>query len=268
MLSAFIDDIRQAGKASFTSSEAMDALAISKSAFVMAALRLRQKGALVSPYRDLYIPIPPEYRALGCLPADQLLPILMKHIDTPYYACLLTAAAIYGATHQRPQITQVMVSKRIRPIHCGEVVIRFLYKNKKNISITPVQNFPVKTGYLKVSTPEATLMDLLRYTIQAGGIQHVATLLAELIDAIDPKKLLQLAQVSENHSWIQRAGVLLELLEDHENNINTSKAIKFLSQHVKKINPSVIRLAPGDIKGYTTNKKWHVVINTDIEIDI
>lgn len=127
------------------------------------------------------MPIPPEYRALGCLPADQLLVPLMRHINAPYYVCLLSAAEFHGAAHQRPQITQVMVSKRIRSIRCGGVIIKFIYK--KEMSHIPMQSINARTGYLMISTPEATAMDLLLYPKQSGGVNHIATILTELIEA-------------------------------------------------------------------------------------
>ena len=46
---------------------------------------------------------------------------------------------------------------------------------------------PVKTvtGSIRVSTPEATALDLLRYVAAAGYLSNVATVLHELAEACD-----------------------------------------------------------------------------------
>jgi predicted transcriptional regulator of viral defense system len=264
-LQEYINSLHQAGKAAFTSAEALKAMNITREELAAAVLRLKKKGYLVKPYRDLYVPIPPEYRSLGCLPADQLLPPLMRHINTSYYVCLLSAAAFHGAAHQRPQITQVMVAKRIRPIRCGSVVIKFIYK--KELNHVPTQLINVRTGYLTVSSPEATAMDLLLYLKQSGGINHIATILTELIEAIDPENVLQLANSSNEIVWVQRLGFLLETIEPLEKN-NRDMAVKLLSEYIHKIAPAYAMIVPGKIKGFPRNEKWRVIVNTEIESDI
>lgn len=265
MIKQYIDQVRQFGRVAFSSSEAMQALGISRAALGMALARLKQKGYLVNPYRDFYVPVPPEYQRLGCRPAEQLIPPLMKHINTPYYVCLLSAAALYGAAHQRPQIWQVMVSKRMRPIQCGAVVIHFVYREK--MADVPTQQIGVPTGYLTVSTPEATCMDLLLYPQKSGGINHISTILAELVEAIDPDKLLQLARSSNEVAWVQRLGYILQLL-DIDDTEQKNKCIELLSQYIESQQPSYVRLAPGKVKGCMWDKTWRVIANTTIESDI
>jgi predicted transcriptional regulator of viral defense system len=265
MMKHYIDQLRQAGRLSFSREEAQQALGVSKAALGMALARLKKKGEIASPYRDFYISIPPEYRSLGCLPADQLIPPLMKFIGIPYYVCLLSAAAIHGAAHQRPQIFQVMVSKRMRQIECGKIMIQFIFK--KNLLGLPTQLFAVPTGYLTLSTPELTAMDLLLYPRQSGGISHIATVFTELIEAINADKLLLLAQSSEESGWIQRLGYLFEQIEPEET-ANKSQCIALLKDYIQNINPSYIPLVPGKVKGSAWNKAWKVIVNSDVESDI
>ena len=78
-----------------------------------------------------------------------------------YYVSLLSAAECYGAAHQKPQIYQVMVPKRIKPIRCEKIKIDFIYK--KNLKGLPINNFEGPTGYYKISSAELTAMDLLSY---------------------------------------------------------------------------------------------------------
>lgn len=265
MIKEYIDSLYQSGKAAFTSADALKAMNISRKALGMALTRLKKKGALVNPYRDFYVPIPPEYRSIGCLPADQLLPPLMKHIGTAYYVCLLSAASFHGAAHQRPQITQVMVSKRMRPIRCGGVSIKFIYKNE--LSRVPTQLINVRTGYLTVSTPEATAMDLLLYPKQSGGINHIATVLTELIEAIGAEKLLQLTNLSKDVVWAQRLGFLLETIDPLEDDCR-DKTVELLAKYIDKRAPAYAPIVSGKVKGFPRNKKWRIIVNTEVDSDI
>jgi len=44
------------------------------------------------PYRGFYVIVSPEYRSLGCRPAEQFIPDLMEYLGEVYYAGLLSAA--------------------------------------------------------------------------------------------------------------------------------------------------------------------------------
>src|SRR5207247_498659 len=135
------------------------------------------------------------------------IPTLMKSLDLPYYAGLLTAAQYHGAAHQRPQEFQVFTEKSRRPVACGRVRVAFMVR--KNLKKVPVQTFNTPRGALLVSTPEATALDLVGYQHHAGSLSQVATVLAELAEKIDAKTLGKVAAMAPI-SWAQRLGYLLE----------------------------------------------------------
>lgn len=265
MIKEYLDYIRSSGQAYFTSAGAQQALGISKAALAMGISRLRRKNMLAVPYRDFYVPIPPEYRSSGCIPTYQLLPPLMEHLKIPYYVCLLSAGQLYGAAHQQPQVTQVMVSKRMRPIVCGKVVINFIYK--KDLSNVDIQTKNSATGYLKLSSPEATAMDLLLYPHQSGGLNNIATVLTELIEEINSEKLLAQANASNQLAWVQRLGFILSQIAPQPNT-SRDECVRLLKAYIQEKNPSYIPLSSGPTKGHARNIDWHVVINTIIESDI
>lgn len=265
MLAQYIDSLRQSGKVSFTASEACEALGISKAALRMAVSRLKKNRAIVSPYKDLYVPVPPEYRSIGCLPAEQLLPLLMQYLDEPYYMCLLSAAAMHGAAHQRPQIAQVMVGKQYRAIRCGSVVLHFIFKKK--LALVPQQSVVVPTGYLQVSTPEVTMMDLLLYPKQSGGFNHIATVVTELIDVVAPEQLAKLVNASNEIAWVQKLGYILEQL-DPLDTVKKDQCLAILREYIQQKNPPFLRLISGAVKGCIWNKDWKLIVNTKIESDI
>ncbi len=75
-----IGDLAANGRYHFTSSEVRSALGVSETAARQALSRLAAKGEIAtSPARGFYVILPPEYRRLGCLPADQFIPALAAH---------------------------------------------------------------------------------------------------------------------------------------------------------------------------------------------
>ena len=108
-------------------------MALGATAAKFALARLSSQGAIASPARGLYVIVPAEYRARGCLSADQdqFIPVLMKSVALPYYAGLLTAAQYYGAAHQRPREFQVFLERKRLPIECGKVRVAFMVRRRR-----------------------------------------------------------------------------------------------------------------------------------------
>ena len=90
------------GRYHFTMAEMRAALGVSEAAARLALGRLARKRLIASPARGFYVILPPEYKRLGCLPADQFIPALMAHLEWPYYAALLSAAQYHGARAPSP----------------------------------------------------------------------------------------------------------------------------------------------------------------------
>ena len=190
----------------------------------------------------------------------------MRHLNVEYYAGLLTAATYYGTSHQKPGSFQVITTKRIRNLTFGRVHIDFVYK--KSLADLPTQQITVKTGYLTISSPEVTAMDLFLYPHKSGGINHTATVLSELVEALDPDRLIALAKGSTQHVWIQRLGYLLEhidsLVPEHQQEI-----VNKLATYVSSQEYTYVALAPElPTKGSSRSKKWKIIENTTVESDI
>lgn len=265
----YIKSVRLNGKHAFTAEEAISQLNISRNAFNCGIHKLKKKGDIVSPAKSFYIIIPPEHQNNRCLPADELIPLLMKHRNLKYYVCLLSAALYCGAAHQKPQVFQVMTDKQIKPLVCGEIKINFIYKKTfANISLQEIQKIAVKTGYLNISSPELTTMDLLLYLHQAGGLNHVATILSELIESIDPEKMIELIRNSKEKAWIQRLGYVLEHIESMEEE-KRNGLVELIFNFIRKQPLSFIPLAAElPTKDMPRNNRWKIIENTTIESDI
>lgn len=256
----YVAALAASGRYLFSSKEAQKALGVTADAAKLALNRLAKQGQIASPARGFYAIVPPEYRSLGCLPAEQFIPELMIRRGLSYYAGLLSAAQFHGAAHHRPQEFQVMVEKPRRPIVCGAVRVAFIVH--KNIGAIAVQCFNTPRGTILVSTPEATAVDLVGYPGHVGGLDQVATLLAELADKLDPNKLVAAAQAAPI-SWAQRLGYLLEQIEAGNRAGSLKSYVRTHARQATELWPAAPRR-----KDATRNDEWKLLVNTDVEAEL
>ena len=255
----YVNGLAASGRYHFTSSEARSALGVSAAAAKLALNRLAKQALIASPARGFYVIVPPEYRSLGCLPADQFIPALMKRLNLSYYAGLLSAAQYHGAAHHRPQEFQVFLAKSRRPIECGSVRVAFMVR--KRVAEVPVQSFNTPRGTLLVSSPEATALDLIGYVQHAGGLNHVATVLSELAERIDPKQLAAAARTAPV-GWAQRLGYLLE----HLGFTAQIPALKeYVREHAKQ---STALLPKAPRTRVCRDKGWKLYANSSVEAEL
>ena len=266
-LQEYIDELQKKGRLSFTLEEASKALEKSKGYLSTKIYDISPKGSLISPLKGFYIIIPFEHRALGCLPARDLVLLSMEHLKIPYYAGLLTAARYHGATHQRLRVFQVVTSKRMpKEWIFGDVWVRFIHK--KDIHSTMTKDKVINTGYLPVSTPEETAKDVMTYYRQCGGLNHQATVLSELTEAIDTKKLVSLAKRSKGLFWVQRMGYILEHIDTFYEK-DRDRVVAALERFLANQKLRYVPLAPEmPTKNKPRNKKWKIIENTTVESDV
>lgn len=255
----YISGLAASGRYHFTSGEARAAIGVSAAAAKLALNRLAKQKLVASPARGFYVILPPEYRSLGCLPADQFIPALMKHLALSYYVGLLSAAQYHGAAHKRPQEFQVFLARNRRSIQCGAVRVVFIAR--KRLGDVPVQPINTPRGTLLVSSPEATALDLVGYAGHAGGFNQVATVLSELAERIDPEKLAAVARTAPV-PWAQRLGFLLE----HLGFAGKVSALKeYVRQHAKQ---STVLLPAAPQKRARRNKGWKLYVNAKVEAEM
>jgi predicted transcriptional regulator of viral defense system len=262
----YVKKLRASGRRYFTLNEAITELGIKKENLLACVYRLKKKGELFSPAKGLYIMIPSEHYNLGSVPAAELVPILMQYWNLNYYAGLTTAAMYYGSSHQKPQVFQIILDKQIhRPLIFGQIKIECVYK--KSFTNLPTQERITETGYLKISSPELTAVDLLLYPSKAGGLNNIATILTELIEVIDPDKLIMLIDVIKEKSWIQRLGYILDNIDALDEN-KKEILINKLQDHLKLKKLFYLSLvAEEPILGASYCKKWMIIENLKIEQD-
>lgn len=255
----YIDDLVRQGRYSFTSEDAKSALGTSAHATKLSLNRLEKQGELAMPLRGFYTIIPPEYRSLGSLPPDQFIPALMDHLGLAYYAGLLSAAQYYGAAHHRPQEFQVFVASNRKPIKCGAVRVAFIAR--KNVGEVSVQTFNTPRGTVRVSTPEATAIDLVGYYHHAGGLDQVATILSELGESIDPHKLVNAAKIAPI-PWLQRLGYLLDEFGHKDMTGPLQTYVLQEARDYTQLQPS------SSNKSVPRSERWKLIINADVEAEL
>src|SRR5882757_4770287 len=204
----FLTDLASKGRYHFTTDDVSKALGISAVAARAVLRRMKVRGEIADPHRGFHVIVSPEYRRLGCLPPEQFMPHLMEHLGEYYYVALLSAAEFHGAAHHRPQTFQVMVRRNRRPLECGEVRVQFVARKDLDRTQTVEKNTP--RGKLRISSPEATSLELVGYADQCGGLDNVASVINELVEVLDVSKLTEAAQRCPI-AWVQRLGYLLDL---------------------------------------------------------
>lgn len=262
-LDSFIDEQRANGKYSFTTEGLHSQLGVSENALKKTLQRLKSQESVVMVRRGFYVIVPPEYRAQGMIPTSLYVNDLMKFLNRDYYVGLLNAAAYYGAAHQQPQNYSIITEGiALRPIKNDKVGIHFYIKkswNKKD-----VVKKKVDTGYIHISSPELTALDVVSYYNEVGGFNRVATVIEELKEVIEPEKLIETAKQYDEISVVQRLGYVLECVLDENELSNT------LYNYLGSIGHYPVLLRPQKKKpeNMITGNKWKIVPNIEIETDL
>ena len=257
--SGLVADFAADGRYHFTAAEMRRLLGVSPAAARLALNRLANKGLVASPGRGFYVVVPPEYRRLGCLPAEQFVPAFMAHLDRRYYTALLSAAQFHGAAHHRPQTFQAALAGYRRPISCGKVAVSFI--TRRRLAEVPVQSFNTPRGAIRVSSLEATAVDLVGYEKRIGGLAQAATVIAELAERIHPERLATATRTAPV-SWAQRLGYLLEL-------VGAADKASSLERDVRRRARDTVLLVPGNSSEGRPprNERWRLRINADVEVE-
>lgn len=258
-LEQWVDSLQARGRYAFLRTEAVTESGLSPDAVKKALQRLarRQRVAKVKDY--FYVIVPLEYQSAGAPSASWFIRDLMAAMTLPYYVGLLSAAALHGSSHQQPQEFQVLTDRSVRPISVGRAAIRFFAS--KYVTRAAVQEMKTPTGNVRVSTPETTAMDLVRFAKAAGHLDNVATVISELAPALDARRLLAAVRLVGDVPNAQRLGYILDRLRKR----HLSDQIHKWAERQK---PRTAPLIPNQpIVGAREDRRWHLIINRAIEIE-
>lgn len=245
------------GRTALTTDEVAEVLGVSRT---QVSRRLHPRVARaewVSPAQGLWIPVPPQYRLWGAPPGMEIIDQMMRHLGIDYYVGWLSAAALYGATHQAVQVFQVATARPVRDRQAGRT--HFTFHTRRSIPQDVLRRHETPTGYALVSTIATTALDVATDTLIAGGLDNAATVIIELSEhpSFD---LDDVARAAHRYpvASARRLGWILENLAGKGPLDALHAASNRASQNPSRLNPS--RSLTGVI-----DKRWNLSINDEIE---
>lgn len=228
-----------------------------------ALYRAQEKGIIMSPWQNFYVAIPMEYRLKGEVPPSFYIDHLMRFLGREYYVSLLSAATLNGAGHQRAMVFQVTVQgKQIRSAVKNGTLLDF--NLKKEIPSLYINKVKVQTGYMNVSCPELTALDLVSQEEKVGGLNRVAEVLIELAERMKWDESKQALFDYFNAPVVQRLGYLLDLIEESELANGLMQLAKQTGKIVRKVR---LKQSKTETEDMEIDKKWKIIINQKIETD-
>lgn len=233
----------------------------SKAALKLSLNRLSSKRKILSVYKGFYVIIPIEYKHRKIIPPELFIDQLFSYLNRQYYVGLISAASLHGASHQQPMEFYIFIDKpSIRPTKAEGLKINYVVKN--SLDIKGIEIKKTDAGYIKISSPELTAIDLIDYHKRIGGLNRASTILYELSVSISPEKLKEVFSYDISLSALQRLGYIFDVVLHRK---DLALIIKdFLADKVLFRVP----LKPGNKKsGFNVNSEWKVIENYKIEID-
>ena len=225
--------------------------------------RLCSNKTIASVYRGFYVIIPVQYVLRGSVPATYYIDQLMAYLSKPYYVCMLSAAELLGAAHQRPQQFSVMTTfPKRRVVSTRNVIIDWFYREGLPEDALITKN--TETGTIRISNPLLTAADLVQYQQHVGGLSRIATILEELSEQINIKsQFASLASFVKKVTW-QRLGYILEhVVEENE-------LADELYEQIRNLPGSLMYMPLSTSAEDNTserNSRWKIKINVQIEKD-
>ncbi len=236
----------------------------SKIALKRTLARLSEKEKIVSIFKGYYIIIPPQYSTKGILPPALFIDGLMKFLERNYYLALLNAGALHGAGHQQPQEHFIIIEYPVlRPTNKRGIKINYI-STRQLPPVTFIEKRKTETGYINVSNPILTAIDLIKYEKRIGGLNRATTVINELLENITQKDITHDLITYANTTTLQRFGFVLEEVLGQQNLADKlfllcqKTGIKFYQIPLK---------ASGEKIKETINEKWKIVINSDIDFE-
>ncbi len=257
-LENFVNAIRAQGRYSFSREEARSNFDLSEKALNQALYRYTVKGKIAMVRYGFYAIIPPEYSSYGMLPPNLFIDDLMKSLRKRYYVALFSAAAYHGAAHQQPMTYYVITEKpALRNLKNKKLSLNFYVK--KAWKDEDIAQKKTDAGYINVSSPELTALDLLTYDL---SINRVFTVLEELVEAMKPSELARTAHNFPQTTSIQRLGYIID------KEIGRDKLAAVLKKDIRGRNLIPVPLLKGDKGAGELDTDWKIIKNVELESDL
>src|SRR4030042_1119634 len=261
----WVETLLAHGRNTFTLKQAREEFTgVSQKGLSRALNRLSRRNKIVSVHKGFYVIIPPEHSIKGIVPPILFIDSLMKHLRKHYYIGLLSAAALHGSSHQAPQEFFVINQlPALRPVE--KKGIRINFAGKLTLPLHSIEERKTATGYVKVSDPELTAIDLLYFEKHTGGLNRASTIIYELSESIDKARFTDDLIKSVPVVILQRLGYVLDRICGRD---QLAEALfKRISIHYHSLDRRPLK-AGIPVKGFSTDPRWKLIINTKIETDL
>ncbi|MGC4154637.1 MAG: type IV toxin-antitoxin system AbiEi family antitoxin [Propionicimonas sp.] len=244
------------GRGSLTNEEIAQVLGVDEDQVRRRLNAPARRGEWVQPTRGLWVPVPLEFRTWGAPPGVEIVGAMMRHRGIGYYVGWLSAAALYGAAHQAPQVFQVAVDRQMRDRVVGRT--RFVFA-QRDVAGIPTTAHPTRDGTARVSTVAATMLDVADDIVRAAGIDNVATVIVELSEheSFEMGELARLA-TSFPAAAGRRVGWVLSQFAERDD-------LEPLQLAVRDAVPSVSRLDPHATGAGPVDDDWMLSINREVQ---
>ena len=223
--------------------------------------RLTLSKRIQNVYKGFYVIIPIQYQLKGIVPPTYYINELMEHLGKPYYVGLLSAAAIYGASHQRAMKTQIVTIGPRPRISNKNPLLDWNYRQQIPSELIESRN--AEMGRINYSSAELTAVDIVQFASNIGGYQRASIILAELVEVLDMAKMERVLPYTTTTA-MQRLGYLLEFVLFEQDKVDQ------LYDIVKKRNGyfnAVLMSSEHPASDDAESNRWRVNMNIDIEID-
>lgn len=263
-LTTYLEGLTLDGKFYFTVESVLKDLAIKRSSLSVSLSRLAAKGK-VKMIRKGFGVITSQTR--GVLDPSYFIDAMMNYLGSRYYVGLLSAASHWGASHQAVMQYCVVTDKVMKPVNLGRIKIVFVTKNNFD-EITEVERVAGLGGYYNVSSPQLTVIDLVRFTKMGGYLNNVATVFEDLFDSVNLEKFGSICNKSSTPTvTLQRLGYLLDKvlgLKEAAQVVATALVKRKVARSVLSVANSEVGMKYSDLP---FDEKWSLYKNTEVEPD-
>ena len=150
-----------------------------------------------------------------------------------------------------------MVDRPLANRDLGHTRLRFF--TGRHVTTAPTERHNTPTATMLVATPELTAVDLVNHVDAAGGLDSVATVLAEL-EPLDPAELTRLAS-GRYRAVARRLGWLLNL-------VKADVDLKPLATVASPSDGTATDLRAGNPHRGALDRRWNIRVNTDVQPDV
>lgn len=196
--------------------------------------------------------VPAEQAHYGAPPATWWLDDCLKRIEPHYYVALLSAARHWGSAHYAIQDTQVMVSKPRPALTPGKLKVNFF--SKRAVAETPTVMVTSGVTPWRVSTREATLLDLIRHQPDIGGIENVVRITRDLSPKMALGGLTQSLNAMGQVPVAQRLGFIFDRLGMKR---PAQRVADWLDSHRTMTHPLELQV-PRDERSLVVDERWNI----------